>query len=173
VILAVAFRAPGLRPAVVHVDAVAARDPLHQAVEDFPARLVLVEAEVAEVVEQASRLRGDLGVDALHVAEERIRRAEVVRRVVFQERVEIPHRRESHARDLRVLRGIRELVDVVGDEVARGELDRRARRVVASDGTTSIPAANALAMLACSIRRLKKTCSLATMGLSWRYLGEA
>src|SRR4029453_2405857 len=62
-VLTVALRAIRLREPVIHVESIACRDPLHHPVEDDPAVLGLVEAEVAEVVEHASRLREYRGVD--------------------------------------------------------------------------------------------------------------
>ena len=113
VILAVAFGAARLREAVVHVDAVARGDPLHHAVEHDLAVLGLVEAEVAEVVQHAAGLRRDFGVDARDVAGQRVRRAGVVLRLVAKERVPVADRGEADAVDRRILRGVREFVDVV------------------------------------------------------------
>jgi hypothetical protein len=105
-----------LRPPVVHVDAIAGRDPLHQAVEDFLAVLGLVEAEVPEVIQEAAGLRRDLRVDALDVAGERVRIAEIIVRLVPQPRVPVADGREPQAVHRRARRRVRELVDVVGGE---------------------------------------------------------
>ncbi len=78
VVLAIALGAVGLREPVVEVDATARRNPLHQAVEHLLAVFRLVEAEVAEVVQEAAGLRGDFGVDALDVSGKRVGGAEIV-----------------------------------------------------------------------------------------------
>ena len=46
---------------------------MHDAVEDLSAALVLVEAEITEIVQQPAGLRRDLGVDPRDVVGERIR----------------------------------------------------------------------------------------------------
>ncbi len=129
-ILAVALGAARLREPVVHVDAVARRDPLHQAVEHLLAVLGLVEAEVPEVVEQPSGLRDDFRVDPLDVPLQRIGRAEVVGRLVPQPGVPVPDGGESQPVHGRVVGRVRELVDVVRDPACRDQVDRRSARVV-------------------------------------------
>ena len=47
--------------------------------------------------------------------------AELVRGLVAQERVEVAHRGKADAVHRRILRRVRELVDVVGDEVPAGD----------------------------------------------------
>ena len=56
-ILAITLGAARLGETIVHADAAARGDPLHVAVEHFSAALILVEAEMAEVVQQSTRLR--------------------------------------------------------------------------------------------------------------------
>src|SRR5205807_6404854 len=89
-LLAVALGAARLRETVVHVAAVARRDPVHMAVEDLLAVLGLVETEMSEVVDEAPRLRDDFGIDPLDVAGERIGCAEVVGRLVSQPGIPVP-----------------------------------------------------------------------------------
>ena len=122
--LAVAVGALGLRPSVVHVEPVAGPDPLHHSVENLPVVFVLIESEMNEVVEGPGRLRGRLGVDALDVTLDRVRRAGVVVRCEPQERIEVADGRESQPVHRRVLGHVGEFVDVVVDEIPRGQLDR-------------------------------------------------
>ena len=56
-VLAVAFGASRLRPAVVHADAIARGDPLHHAVEHRLSVFGLIKTEITEVVQEAPRLR--------------------------------------------------------------------------------------------------------------------
>ena len=133
-VLAVALGAAGLREAIVHVDAVARRDPLHVAVERLLAVLGFVEPEMPEVVEKAPGLRRDLGVDALDVPGQRIGVAEVVACPVTQEFHPVAHGGEAQAVHLGVLGGVRELVDVVRSEIPAGEADGRSVRVVVPAG---------------------------------------
>ena len=76
--LAIAVGALGLRPPVVHVEAVAGRDPLHHAVENLLVALVLVETEMDEVVECPAGLRRRFGVDPVTSPCERIGRIDIV-----------------------------------------------------------------------------------------------
>src|SRR5207245_2998039 len=105
-VLAVALGPAGLREAIVPVDAVARRDPLHVAVEGLPAAFGLVEPEVPEVVEQASGLRRDLGVDALDVPGQRIGIVMVVAPLVAQELHPVAHGGEAQAVYPGVFRGV-------------------------------------------------------------------
>jgi len=71
----------GLRPPIVHVEAVAGGNPLHHSVENLPVVLVLIEPEMDEVVQRPARLRGGFGVDAVDATLDRIwRTGFVVRR---------------------------------------------------------------------------------------------
>src|SRR6266542_5876122 len=107
-ILPVALGAAGLREAVVHADAATRRDPLHVAVEYLSAdcaAVVFVEAEVAEVVEQTSGLRGDFGINTGDVVSQGVRSAGVI----LQPGVPVPHGREAEAGHGRILGRVREL----------------------------------------------------------------
>src|SRR5262249_39331072 len=87
VILAITLGAAGLREAIVHTNAAARGNPLHVAVEHLSAGapvIVLVEAEMAEVIEHAAGLRGDLRIDSRDVIRQRIRLRGVVLRLVAQ-----------------------------------------------------------------------------------------
>ena len=81
-ILPVALGSSRLRPAVIHADAVAGCDPLHHAVEYLFPVFRLIEAQITEVIQEAARLRGDLGVNAGDIARERVSGAGVVLRLV-------------------------------------------------------------------------------------------
>src|SRR2546423_1566971 len=78
VILAITLGAAGLREPVVQVDAVARRDPLHVTVEYPASALVLVEAEVTEVVQETTGLRRNFRVDALDIVRQRVGIAVIV-----------------------------------------------------------------------------------------------
>ena len=80
-----------------------------------------------EVIERARGLRRRFGVDPGNVAGERIGRVGIVGYRVPQERIEIAYRGESEPVHRRIFRGIREFVDIVGDEVPCRQLDRCVR----------------------------------------------
>src|SRR6266702_8530450 len=94
-ILPVALGSSRLRPAVIHTDAVAGRDPLHHPVKDLLPILSLIKAQIAEVVQEAAGLRRDLGIDSGDVAGERIRSAGIVLGLVAQPRIPVANCRKS------------------------------------------------------------------------------
>src|SRR5882672_10137135 len=97
-ILPVALGSSRLRPAVIHADAVAGRDPLHHAVEYLFPVFRLIKAQIAEVIQEAARLRGDLGVNAGDIARERVSGAGVVLRLVAKPCVPIANCRKAEDR---------------------------------------------------------------------------
>ena len=97
VVLAIALGAARLRPPVIHVDAVAGADPLHHQVEDDPAVLRLVEAQVSEIVERPCGLGNDLGLDACDVVGQRVGRAEIILGLVAEPGIEVADSRKANA----------------------------------------------------------------------------
>ena len=75
-----------------------------RAVEDNPARFILIEAEVDERADEIARLRIPLSDRPFHLLRHRVRIADVVFLGVAQERVEIARGREPDAKDQRVFR---------------------------------------------------------------------
>src|SRR5262249_44447951 len=119
VVLAVTLGAAGLREPVVHADAAARADPLHVAVEHFSAdfaAIVFVEAELSEVVEHTSRLRGYFGIYSGDVVGQRVGRPVVIVRLVTQPGNPVANGRKAKAGDGRILGRVCELIDVVGDK---------------------------------------------------------
>ena len=123
-VLAVAFGASRLRPAVVHADAIARGDPLHHAVEHRLSVFGLIKTEITEVVQETPRLRGDFGIDPGDVACKRIRRAGIVLRFVTQPRVPIANRGKANTVHRRILRRVTEFIDVVRHKLRAGGQQR-------------------------------------------------
>src|SRR6202043_1962334 len=81
-------------------------NPLHHAVEDLLAILGLIETQIAEVVQEAARLRGDLGVNPGDISRQRIGRAKVVLRFVAKPGVPVANSRKAYAVDRGILRRV-------------------------------------------------------------------
>ena len=115
--------AAGLREAIVGEHLLAGGDVRHQPVEHHAAGFVLVEAEIEEVVQEASALRDAERDGVVDAAGDRIGRAGCVGGFAPQERHDVARRGEAHAHHLGVFRGVDEFVDRAGVE-AGGPLDR-------------------------------------------------
>ena len=85
-------------------------------VPDDPARLVLVESQVKERLDEVARLRDPLGDDVGHLPPHGVGRAAVVPGRVPEERDDVARRRQPDPQDRRVLRRVDQLVKVRGIE---------------------------------------------------------
>ncbi len=115
--------AAGLREAIIGEHLLAGGDVRHQPIEDHAPGFIFVEAEIQEVVQEASALRHAQGHGVVDAASERIGCVRSVGGFTAEERYEVARGRETHTHHLGILGEIDQFIDGPGVETG-GTLDR-------------------------------------------------